>query len=178
LECKLCKIKEGKLKAKIVYEDAIVLAMLSEYPAALGHVEIFSKQHVDTIEALQDIVVQQLFTVANTTASALFEASGAQGTNIVMFNGDNTNNPYPHLVCMVLSRREDDGINFQWKPKQLQPEEMDAVQSKIRDKAFIAEHHEKEKKEPKKAEEHKKQEEEVITIEEENYQVKQLDRLP
>jgi hypothetical protein len=78
---------------------------------------------------------------------------------------------------MILSRKENDGINFQWKPKQLQPEEMEVVHSKIRDKAFMAEHNEKEKKEPKK-EEHKKQEEETITIEEENYQVKQLDRLP
>ncbi len=178
MNCHLCKIKEGKVKTKIIYEDAAVIAMLSENPATLGHIEIFPKEHVDTIQALKDDIVQQLFTVSNTAASALFESAQAEGTNIIVYNGEHSNNPYNHLVFMVLARKQNDGLSFQWKPKQLQPEEMDSVQSKIRDKAFMVEHHEKEKNKPEKKSEQHHTSEEVITIDEENYLVKQLNRLP
>ena len=178
MDCKLCKIIEGKVKAKVVYEDAVSIAKLSDNPAALGHVEVFPKEHVDSIQALPEAIVEHLFTLANTTASALFQVSGAEGTNIIVYNGDHNNNAYPHLSISILPRKQNDGLNFQWKPKQLTPEEMDGMFSKIRDKAFMAEHNEKEKGKPKKELEVHKEGEEVITIEEENYLVKQLNRLP
>lgn len=130
MNCIICdKIKEKK--AMIIYEDDNLVAILPSKPAVPGHVKIMPKQHFTAIDDMGDELVKDLFFLANFASTAVFEVAKAHGTNIILNENDN------HLAIDVIPRKENDGLNFMWKPKQISPAEMDQIAGKIADKAFI-----------------------------------------
>lgn len=172
MTCIICeKIKEGK--AHVVYEDASLVAVLPSKPAAVGHIKILPKNHFSKIEEMEDTLVEDLFFLANFASSSVFEALQAHGTNIILNETDN------HLSIDVIPRKEGDNMNFLWQPKQIEPEEMDEIEKKISDKAFVIG-----KKDAKPSELPSipiEKPEEVIKIPDEektNYLIKNLEKTP
>ncbi|HWU84682.1 MAG TPA: histidine triad nucleotide-binding protein [Rhodocyclaceae bacterium] len=53
-DCIFCKIVEGKIPAKKVYEDADLLAFHDINPAAPVHVLVIPKQHIETLYDCND----------------------------------------------------------------------------------------------------------------------------
>jgi len=174
-ECKICEIISKKVPAKIVYEDGAVMAILSDEPTIFGHLLVFPKQHHQTLEEIDDKVTAQIFYVASYAATAIFEGLGAEGTNIVICNGKDSSQRYPHLVVDVLPRKTNDGVSFQWDPKKLTPEEMEEIKTKIKDKADVITLGKEETK-PAQAPSDKK--EETMNYDEDNYLVRHLRRIP
>lgn len=175
MTCQICSIVQGKEKAKKIYEDQLAYAVLLEKSAALGHVRVFPKEHYETLEDIPDNVVSHLFFVASFSASAVFEGLGMQGTNIIICNGKNANQKHPHVYVDVIPRKEDDGLTFQWIPKQLSEDEIKTAEEQIKDKTFYI------GKEEAVPEEKKPEEKEVkkVKAEEEDYLVKQhFEKIP
>ena len=172
MACVICdKIKEKK--ALIVYEDDNLIAVLPSKPATIGHIKIMPKQHFTRLDEADDDLVEELFFLANFASSSAFEVMRAQGTNIILNENDN------HLAIDVIPRKENDGLNFMWKPKQIPPEEMDEIHNKIKDKGFGIGQQEEAEQRPAEVIEEKK--EEVIRIPDEektNYLIKQLEKIP
>lgn len=170
--CVVCdKIKEKK--ALIIYEDDNLIAILPSKPAVPGHIRILPKQHFTKLEELDDELVEEIFFLANFSSVSAFEVLRAQGTNIIL---NETNN---HLAVDVIPRRENDGLNFLWKPKQLTPEEMNEVHNRIKDKTFVI--GQKEAKEEPETLSGEEEKEDVIRIPEEeriNYLIKHLQKIP
>ena len=118
-------------------------------------------------------LVEEIFFLANFSSVSAFEVLRAQGTNIIL---NETNN---HLAVDVIPRRENDGLNFLWKPKQLTPEEMNEVHNRIKDKTFVI--GQKEAKEEPETLSGEEEKEDVIRIPEEeriNYLIKHLQKIP
>ena len=92
-----------------------------------------------------------------------------------MSNGVAAGQTVAHFMINVIPRREGDGINLEWQPKQLNEEEMSTVELKLKAETEGGHRFEEKKQEeqPKEA----KQETEIL-IGEENYLVKQLRRIP
>jgi len=130
MDCVVCD-KISEKKAMIVYEDDNLVAILPSKPAVPGHVKIMPKQHFTQLDEMSDDLVEELFFLANFASTAVFEVAKAHGTNIILNESDN------HLAIDVIPRKENDGLNFLWKPKQMSPAEMDEVHSKITDKVFL-----------------------------------------
>jgi histidine triad (HIT) family protein len=130
VDCPVCeKIKEKK--ARIVYEDDELVAILPAKPAVKGHIKILPKQHATKLEELSPDLAEAIFFLSNFASSAVFDVLKAHGTNIILNESEN------HLAFDIIPRKENDGINFLWKSKQLAPDEMESVLSKIKDKAFV-----------------------------------------
>ena len=142
--CTVCE-KIAEKKALIVYEDDNLIAVLPSKPAVPGHVKIMPKQHFIRIEEMSDELVEQLFFLANIASSAVFEALRTHGTNIILSESD------AHLAVDVIPRKEGDGLNFMWKPKQISPAEMDDIYNKIKDKTFLMPKQEEKKEEKEEA---------------------------
>lgn len=171
MTCTICdKIKEKK--ALVIYEDDNLVAILPSKPAAIGHIKILPKQHFSKLEELNDELVQDLFFLSNFASSSVFEALQAHGTNIILNETDN------HLAIDVIPRKENDGLNFMWKPKQMTPEEMEETYNKVKDKAFVIGKTEQTAEAKPVAEETK---EEIIKIPDEektNYLIEHLTKIP
>ena len=172
--CIVCSIIENKLPSKKIYEDELVMAVLDVNGANHGHCFVMPKNHYPIIEQVPDAEIGKLFQVSNRISVAIFEALGAQGTNLFIANGIPAGQTVAHMIVNVVPRKENDGINLQWQPRQLSEEEMSTVELKLKEQAKNVGHFEKEKNTPKIS----APKPVILSDEEEEYFSKQMRRLP
>ena len=172
--CLVCQIVGNNIPSKKVYEDELVMAVLDVNGANPGHCFVMPKNHYPIIEQVPDIEIGRLFQVSNKISSAIFESLGAQGTNIFVANGIPAGQTVAHFIINVIPRKENDGINLQWQPKQLSEEEMSTVELKLKEHTKNIGYFEKEEKKARV----KAPKPVILSEEEEEYFTKQMRRLP
>ena len=172
--CIVCQIVGSKIPSKKVYEDELAMAVLDVNGANPGHCFVMPKNHYPIIEQVPDNEIGRLFQISNKISSAIFESLGAQGTNIFVTNGIPAGQTVAHFTINVIPRKENDGINLQWQPKQLSEEEMSTVELKLKEQTKNIGHFEKGEK---KAKAHAPKPL-MLSDEEEEYFSKQMRRLP
>lgn len=173
-DCQYCQIIQGIVKAKKVYEDDKVYALLSPMPASLGHIILFPKEHVPILEHVKDPLVAYLFSIANKLSTAVFDSLGAQGTNIIIQNGISAGQRVAHVCMHIILRRENDGLNLMWQPKQLNEEQMSTVELQLKEATNSIGEFEKEEKKPIDLDKKK----EVKEVKGDNYLLRQLRKIP
>jgi len=131
-QCVFCAITEGKVPAKKIYEDDYLIATLDINPGNKGHVILFPKVHYEILSLMKD--VGHLFNVANMISSAVFEVTGAEGTNIYVANGLAAGQKMPHVVVHIIPRFKDDKVNFAWDKAEVSEEEMKELAKKLSSK--------------------------------------------
>jgi len=71
-DCLFCKIRDGEIPAKIVYENEYVMAFEDVNPQAPVHLLIIPRRHISTVNDLQDQdapLLGQLYLAAKTIAA-------------------------------------------------------------------------------------------------------------
>ena len=173
MACQICEaINENK---NILYKDEDIAIMIPNLPATFGHLKIYPVEHCTIIEQVPDKTVEKMFVTANKLSTLLFEAMNAQGTNILVQKGTAAGQTENHASIDIVARKEGDNINLQWAPLKLSEDEMSTALLKLT--AFTKKMgFEEEKPEPVEI----KDETEILSLtpEEENYLIKQLDRMP
>jgi len=172
--CIICQIADSKIPSKKIYEDELVVAVLDVNGANPGHCFVMPKNHYPILEQVPDAEIGRLFGVSNKISSAIFEALGVQGTNIFVANGLPAGQTVAHFTINVIPRKENDGINLQWQPKQLTEEEMSTVEIKLKDQTRNIGVAPKDDKKPRM----QAQKPVPISEEEEEYFTSQMRRLP
>ena len=173
--CIVCQIISNKVPSKKIYEDDLVLAVLDVNGANPGHCFVMPKNHYPIIEQVPDAEIGKLFQVSNKVSTAIFETLGAHGTNIFVANGIPAGQTVAHFIINVIPRKENDGINLQWQPKQLSEEEMSTVELKLKEQAKNAGNFEKDAKKEQKIHAPKPV---FRSEEEEEYFTRQMRRIP
>ena len=125
-ECEFCSLM-GKEENR-VYEDDKSAAVLYPKPAVLGHIIVFAKEHTTIIEQTPDYIVAHLAKIANRISTALFDALKSQGTNIIIANGLAAGQTTPHFAINIIPRLVNDGLSFNWQPRQVKEEAMDTIE--------------------------------------------------
>ncbi len=171
-DCQFCGIVHGKSEAKKLYEDEQVLVILAEKPCALGHAQVILKKHAGSLDGLPKDVLASLFWTASFTASSIFEYLGPQGTNIIYHDALKG---HEHPVLDIIPRKFEDGLDFQWQPKELSEQENTTAFEKLKDAAFFIG---KEKPEAKEREPVQMDEKRKEITGSENYQIRRLVRIP
>ncbi|MFC2016575.1 HIT family protein [Chloroflexota bacterium] len=131
--CLICQIAANRVPSYKIYEDDLALAVLDVNGANPGHCFVIPKNHYPIIEQVPDAELANLFSVANKISSAIFENLKVQGTNIFVANGIPAGQTVAHFMINIIPRKENDGVNLQWKPKQLSQEEMSTVELKLKE---------------------------------------------
>lgn len=131
--CLICQIVGNNIPSYKIYEDDLTLAVLDVNGSNPGHCFIMPKNHYPIIEQVPDAELAHLFSVANRISSSLFENLKVHGTNVFVANGIPAGQTVAHFTINIIPRKENDGINLQWKPKQLTEEEMSTVELKLRE---------------------------------------------
>ncbi|MEL0615576.1 histidine triad nucleotide-binding protein [Cobetia marina] len=110
MDCLFCKIINREIPADIVYEDEEVLAFNDIHPQAPTHVLIIPKQHIAT---LNDIEESQLATVGRLqyTAARLAKKSGFadDGYRVVMNCNEDGGQTVYHIHMHLMG-----GRRFTW----------------------------------------------------------------
>lgn len=170
MKCPICEQIEKEKNVLFSNEDLAV--MLHPEPAAIGHLIIAPKKHYPIMEQVPDFIIGEMMIAANKSLIAIFESIKAEGTNLIVQNGIGAGQKYPHCMIEIIPRTQNDGLNLQWKPTQLDPQTMDTIEAQIKEKAKIIGEFEKKEEKIQKVE---KTEE---AKPEEDYLIKHFEKLP
>ena len=170
-DCQYCQLAKSKQDLTI-YDDELMKAVLSPKPSVPGQIELFPKKHFTIFEQVPDYETEKMFIMANKISTAVFESLGMHGTNIIVNNGLGAGQLHPHFSIQIVPRKERDGLNLEWKQKQVGEEEMSTVELMLKPFAEAPAKSE----EPKTVTVEKKHE--TIKDDSDNYLLRQLRRIP
>lgn len=175
MKCEYCDIIDRKSRAQILYEDDEVVVAVKDMVALPGQVTIFPKEHFTIMEIVPDKILEKCSLLANKVSMAVFDGLECQGTNVIVQNGLGAGQKVPHFAVEIVPRRENDGLNFQWKAIQVVEEEMERTSELL--EAGIAEVGKEERKKNVVIED-KKTEIKLEKGERDNYLLKSLRKKP
>ncbi len=116
-QCLFCKIVQGQVSSRKVYEDEQCIAILDINPANPGHVLVLPKDHHSIMQLMPEDLMIHLFLIAKKISRAQIRALKAEGTNIFVANGTAAGQKSPHFMIHVIPRRKEDGITVFDLPK-------------------------------------------------------------
>ncbi len=161
-------------KGEKLFEDEKVAVVPSSRPASRGHVLVIPKEHYTILEQIPDFLAGHLFSTANRVSTAIFEMLRVNGTNIIIENGIAAGQRVAHFAINIIPRSENDGLGFVWQPKQIADDEMSAAELQLKEQTRNVGGFQKEEK--KAIEVNDK--EEVIPVDDSDYLLRQLRRVP
>lgn len=109
-DCPFCAIIVGSLPASRVWEDATAIAFMDLRQAVPGHVLIVPRQHVETLDALDEETAAHLMRLAVRISKAAVAAFAPPGFNLWQSNGGAGGQEVPHVHLHVQPRRIGDGL--------------------------------------------------------------------
>jgi len=107
--CVFCKIVAGELPASIVYEDDLLLGLMTIGPVTPGHAMVIPKKHVPYFDDLDPEVGAHLFRVTQKLAQAVRESGlRCEGINLFLADGEAAFQDIFHFHLHVFPRYEGD----------------------------------------------------------------------
>lgn len=131
--CIFCKIANGEIPSRTVYEDEDFRAILDLGPATQGHTLILPKEHAANLLELPEDTAAKVLPVAQKIAAQLKEKLGWDGLNLIQNNGETAGQTVMHFHLHIIPRYRGDGQKILWDPTQPEAEELDRVYHKIVD---------------------------------------------
>lgn len=83
MDCLFCKIIEGSIPSRTLYEDDIVKVIMDVNPNANGHVLVIPKKHFTDFEELDDATLVHIHNVAKDIKKLLYKALNPDGIVLV-----------------------------------------------------------------------------------------------
>lgn len=117
-ECAFCMIVRGDAPARIVFQDADVVAFFPNNPATLGHTLVIPTRHVPDIWSLTAPDASPLWEATLGVARAVKLAMRPDGLNIINSAGEAASQTVFHVHIHVVPRWVDDPIGNIWPPAQ------------------------------------------------------------
>lgn len=129
--CIFCKIADGEIPSKTLYEDDMFRVILDINPASKGHALILTKKHFKNIYEMDNVTASEVFVLAKRMAKAMTEALGCDGFNIVQNNGEVAGQTVFHFHLHLIPRYTNDGIQFNMEGKEAKDYNLDDIQAII-----------------------------------------------
>jgi histidine triad (HIT) family protein len=116
-DCIFCKIIEGDIPSRKIYEDEDVIAILDMSQVTKGHTLVISKEHVRNILDYSDELAARVFSKVPKIARAVksFDPD-CKGLNVLMNNEEIASQSVFHSHVHLLPRYdESDGFGLKWE---------------------------------------------------------------
>lgn len=115
MDCLFCKIIEGSVPSKTIYEDDLVKVFLDINPNTNGHMLVIPKKHIVTVDEVDGDLAKHIVEVEKEMHSLMKEKLGIDGLTIVQNNnyGQEVKHYHVHLIprytddCWHMNFRED-----------------------------------------------------------------------
>lgn len=130
-DCIFCKIANGEIPSKTLYEDDNFRVILDLGAATKGHALILPKEHADNLYELPEEYAAGVLPVAKKVAAKMKEKLQCDGLNLVQNNGETAGQTVMHFHLHMIPRYKNDGQEIHWVPGKPTQEELDAVMRQI-----------------------------------------------
>ena len=122
--CIFCKIANGQIPSKTIYEDGEFRVILDLGPATKGHALILPKDHYANLYELPDEKAASVIKLAKKMATKMTSALSCDGFNLVQNNGEAAGQTVFHYHMHLIPRYENDGQRILWNPTSPSQEEL------------------------------------------------------
>ena len=129
--CIFCKIANGEIPSKTLYEDEEFRVILDLAPATKGHALILPKSHFKNLYVLPDETAAKVMKLAKRMATTMTEKLGCDGFNLVQNNNEVAGQTVFHFHMHLIPRYENDNQKIAWYPTEMTQDELEAVKNQI-----------------------------------------------
>lgn len=129
--CIFCKIANGEIPSKTLYEDDKFRVILDLGPASKGHALILPKEHYADLYELPEETAGEVMKLAKKMAAQMTQRLGCEGFNLVQNNGELAGQTVFHFHMHLIPRYRDDGQKIGWKPQEATQEELETIRAQI-----------------------------------------------
>lgn len=128
-DCIFCKIANGEIPARTIYEDELFRVILDASPISRGHALILPKEHYENVFSLGKKEKTALMDVAQKVALKMKDKLDFDGLNLVQNNGELAGQSVLHFHLHLIPRYEKDSNQegLSWDHLSMEPEELDEI---------------------------------------------------
>ena len=132
--CIFCKIANGDIPSKTLYEDDECRVILDLGPATKGHALILPKNHYANLFELPENEAEHVMVIAKRMAAKMMEKLRCDGFNLVQNNGETAGQTVFHFHMHLIPRYKDmDNSNMiSWVPGSMDGEEAKELCEKLK----------------------------------------------
>ena len=112
--CIFCKIVNGEIPSKKVYEDNDVIAILDISQATKGHTLVIPKKHYANILEIEDSEYIKVMKVLKNVTSKINDAYKPKGFNILNNCGEVAGQTVMHYHVHIIPRYDKDDIKLEF----------------------------------------------------------------
>ncbi len=130
-DCIFCKIADGQIPSKTIYEDEDFRVILDLAPATKGHALILPKNHYANIYELPEEVAVKVMILAKKMAIQMTEKLQCDGFNLIQNNGETAGQTVFHFHMHLIPRYKGDGQHIGWNPTTPSQERLEEIRNSI-----------------------------------------------
>lgn len=130
-QCIFCKIANGEIPSRTIYEDEQFRVFLDLSPAAKGHALIVPKEHYANLYEIPEELAADAMRLAKKEMALMTKKLSCDGFQLMQNNGETAGQTVFHFHLHLIPRYKNDGQQIAWKPGKMSDEELDAVKDQI-----------------------------------------------
>lgn len=130
-DCIFCKIANGEIPSRTLYEDDDFRVILDLNPVTKGHALILPKDHYRNLYEIDDSTAAKVLPLAKKMAVTMTEKLGCDGFNAFQNNNEIAGQTVFHFHMHLVPRYDDDSQAFVMPPCGMTEEQLDAVRDAI-----------------------------------------------
>ncbi len=111
MDCIFCKILNGEIPKKSLYEDEYCEVIMDAFPATEGHVLVILKKHVTSLDKASDEIVAHVAKVVKKISNKIKDALKPDGLTIVENSGLLQEIPHAH-IHLIPTYENQRGLKF------------------------------------------------------------------
>lgn len=113
--CIFCKIINGDIPSKKIYEDEDILAILDISQATKGHTLVIPKKHFDNLLSIDDNEYLKVMKKVKDLAKVIVKAFDAKGCNILNNCNSVAGQSVMHFHVHIIPRYEENDLKLEFK---------------------------------------------------------------
>jgi len=130
-DCIFCKIANGDIPSKTLYEDEMFRVILDVAPATKGHALILPKNHAANLYELPDNEASKILMLARDMATKMTKVLRCDGFNLMQNNGEVAGQTVFHFHLHLLPRYNNDGQDLNPVKMEMSQDELEEIKKMI-----------------------------------------------
>ncbi len=130
-DCIFCRIANGEIASKTIYENEEFRVILDLGPVTKGHALVLPKEHFDNLYELPEEWCKKAFALAKRMAERMTEKLGCDGFNLLQNNKEAAGQTISHFHIHLIPRYREDGLELSGEQQSPSQEELEAVRQQL-----------------------------------------------
>lgn len=130
-DCIFCKLANGAIPTRTLYEDEDFRVFMDASPATRGHCLIVPKNHYADLSEIDDDVAAKVMPLAKKMMLKLKRTLNCDGFNVVQNNAECAGQTVFHFHVHLIPRYNNDGQSINWVQQSFDDSILDEIMDKV-----------------------------------------------